>query len=247
MEWHREGARRAGAALCLGAAVTVGYQWANTRQFQAYGFWLPLSAALCLLGAALWCAPTCRPAWKPRKCRWRAASAVTLLLAVTAVPLAWSWYTNQCAAATPPSLGAYQGPGSSPRGADAKGRDVDRDLLAYLEAHTEGTRYLLAVSSAKVGDPYVLETGRPVLFMGGYAGDTPVATAEDLAALAASGELEYILLGDSGGGGGTQSALRAWVEANCTVVGNWRGVDDAGTPENGTGTLYDCSALAAAD
>lgn len=246
MERHREGARWAGAALCLGAAVTVAYQWINARQFQAYGFWLPLGAALCLVGAALWWAPAWVPAGKAGERRWRAAGAVALLLAVTAVPLAWAWYTNQRAATTPPSLGAYQGPGSASRGADSGGRDVDRDLLAYLEANTQDTRYLLAVSSAKVGDAYVLETGRPVLFMGGYAGDTPVATAEDLAALAAGGELKYILLSDGGGGEGTQSAIRDWVEANCTVVDDWNGANGAGTRGSSAGTLYDASALATA-
>ena len=94
------------------------------------------------------------------------------------------------------------------------------------------------MSSAQEGDAYALATGRPVLFMGGYAGNTPVVSAEDLAALAASGELRYILLGSGGG-----SSLRAWVTANCAVVRDWSG-GAGGRASEGT-VLYDCSVLAA--
>jgi len=109
---------------------------------------------------------------------------------------------------------------------------VDAELLTALEANTTETRYLMAVSSSMIGAPYVLATGRPVLYTGGFSGGDPVADADDLAALVADGELRYVLWNAMGGmtqmfgalpggamtmfGGGEE--ISTWLESACSAV-----------------------------
>jgi len=69
------------------------------------------------------------------------------------------------------------------------------DLLAYLQANTEGMRWMMAVQSSHQGAAYVLETGRGVMYMGGFSGQDPVVNAESLQAYVDAGELRYVLSG----------------------------------------------------
>ena len=57
---------------------------------------------------------------------------------------------------------------------------MDNGLLDFLRANTQGMKYLVAVESSQVGAPFVLATGRPVLYMGGFNGGDDVVSAEDL-------------------------------------------------------------------
>ncbi len=69
---------------------------------------------------------------------------------------------------------------------------VNQALLGYLESHTEGAKYLVAVPSSMQGADYVLATGRPVLYLGGFMGQDEVVTPDDLTRMVADGELRYI-------------------------------------------------------
>jgi len=73
------------------------------------------------------------------------------------------------------------------------------DLLAYLQANTEGMRWMMAVQSSHQGAVYVLETGRGVMYMGGFSGQDPVVNAESLQAYVDAGELRYVLSGGADG------------------------------------------------
>jgi 4-amino-4-deoxy-L-arabinose transferase-like glycosyltransferase len=46
------------------------------------------------------------------------------------------------------------------------------ETISYLQANTQGIKYLVAVSSSMMGAPLVLQTGRPVLYWAGSAGAT---------------------------------------------------------------------------
>jgi len=50
-----------------------------------------------------------------------------------------------------------------------QGAGIDEEMLTFLEENTEDVEYLLAVPSAQNGSTLVLQTGRPVLFMGGFS------------------------------------------------------------------------------
>jgi hypothetical protein len=117
---------------------------------------------------------------------------------------------------------------------------VDEDMLAYLEENTADVKYLLAVPSAQNGSTLVLQTGRPVLFMGGFSGGDEVVTAEDLAAMVAGGELRYVLYG--GGRGGKQD-ISNWLQTSCSAVTQFGQVTGA-VGRQGEGdqsmTLYEC-------
>jgi 4-amino-4-deoxy-L-arabinose transferase-like glycosyltransferase len=116
-------------------------------------------------------------------------------------------------------------------------------LLTYLQENTTDIKYLVAVNNAMTGAPYVLATGRPVLYMGGFSGSDNVVDADGLAELVANGELRYVLEGGGGGGGGN-SDISTWLEENCSVVDTSqyssgetsRGMGGMG----GGGTLYQC-------
>ncbi|HWT93931.1 MAG TPA: hypothetical protein VN238_13090, partial [Solirubrobacteraceae bacterium] len=116
---------------------------------------------------------------------------------------------------------------------------VSAELLAYLQAHQGDAKYLVAASGSQTTAPIILQTGEPVVTIGGFNGGDPAPTATQLAQMVEDGELSYVLLGDNSGGGpgggrdGTASALQTWVEEHGTAV---TGV------ETGGATLYRVSA-----
>jgi hypothetical protein len=91
-------------------------------------------------------------------------------------------------------------------------------LLDFLEARTQDTYYLMAVPSSMQGADYVLATGRPVLYLGGFMGQDQVVTTEELAQMVQQGELRYIYWNSSGQGSGNQSDISSWVTSTCTAV-----------------------------
>jgi len=154
-------------------------------------------------------------------------------------------------------LGGFRsGPGDIPDGAfDFPGgapgfgsRTVDQALVSYVQANTQGMRYMMAVSTAAQGEGYVLETGRGVLYMGGFDGRDRVVDVARLQKLVEAGELRFVLAGgtvgfpggssgfDGGAGGrsGSVSAsINSWLQSSCTVV--------SGIAAGGS-RLYDCAA-----
>jgi 4-amino-4-deoxy-L-arabinose transferase-like glycosyltransferase len=122
------------------------------------------------------------------------------------------------------------------------------DLLAYLQANTQDTEYMVAVPSSHDGSPLVLATGRPVLYMGGFGGADPVIDAAGLAELVANGDLRYVLFS---GGRNEKRDVAQWLQMSCTVVPEFSQGDDRpvqqqrqdggpGGPGNQATTLYQC-------
>ncbi|WP_066043454.1 ArnT family glycosyltransferase [Herbiconiux solani] len=120
---------------------------------------------------------------------------------------------------------------------------TDRTVLAYVEAHRDGARYLLATFGAQSAAGYITETdGDAVLPIGGFSGADPAPSFDAFTALVSSGELRYVLMSSTGGGfGGSGGAgagapgagagtsspvlstgdvaeIRDWVTSNCTPV-----------------------------
>lgn len=114
------------------------------------------------------------------------------------------------------------------------GLAVDRKLVAYLERHRGGARYLFATAEASSAAPYLVE-GLDVLPMGGFTAAAPAPTTDQLARLTAAGELRYVLTPPMSGIPGAAGLRYDWVAANCTPV------DPAAHGGGGGGTtLFDC-------
>jgi 4-amino-4-deoxy-L-arabinose transferase-like glycosyltransferase len=148
------------------------------------------------------------------------AGFACIVTALLLAPAIWSGLTVMNASANQ-SPGAYSqrsagrsGPGTAQSG-QAAGLQINQELLDYLEPRTREIDYLMAVPSSMQGADYVIATGRPVLYMGGFKGDDAVVSDADLAQLVAAGRLRYIYWGQ---GIGRQKGTSAWVTAHCTIV-----------------------------
>lgn len=244
-------------APALGAVIGMGvarlWQWAEVRQWQGLALaGVAALSTLALQGFLVWQMAATALIWPVlgggaalaglalmglgRAALQRRAGLAVVVLALAITPLAWSWMTTLQASPNVALPAAYSGQGN-PGGGGDRGRaggagpssSGNPALLAYLEANTADTRYLVAVPSAMQGAPYVLATGRPVLYLGGFSGSDAVVTAADVSALVAAGDLRYILVG--GNRGQANAEVTTWVTRTCAVVS---GVDVA------DGALYDC-------
>jgi 4-amino-4-deoxy-L-arabinose transferase-like glycosyltransferase len=144
----------------------------------------------------------------------RTFAKVTCLLALLAGPFVW--------AATPAVFGAT---GSDPvAGPELIHRQVpnpetmqDEKLTDFLLAHYIKGHFLVATLKAETASPFILDTGLPVLTMGGYSGSDPILTQANLQLLAQNGIIQYFLV--------SKTAMldknkyyAAWIQQHCRIV-----------------------------
>lgn len=266
--WRMRAARPAWATLLLlgAAGATLAFQAYAVAMYQSLAWWVALPVGLGVGGLALLL-------YSLRRDRQRLARlAFTLTLAaLLVVPGIWSGLTTAYATqALPQAYAGKSGAGmgmpgrfaqSSDRPQDGAmpgggmpggGQALNQSLLAYLQANTQDTTYLLVVPSSQVGAQYVLATGRPVLYAGGFNGSDTVIDGDGLARLVASGEVRYVLWGGGGGPGGPgagSSSITSYLQSACTVVSDASLGGTAGSAQSGPGagfggqsTLYQCGA-----
>jgi 4-amino-4-deoxy-L-arabinose transferase-like glycosyltransferase len=215
--------------LLAAAGGTLAFQLMTAQSFVRNIWWLPLTLAIFAIGALLLIAATIS-----RKLnRLALASFACIIAAILVTPGIWSALTNLNTSANQSLPSAYSGQSSGP--ANRGGLQVNQALLDYLELHTQNTYYLMAVPSSMQGADYVLATGRPVLYLGGFMGQDQVLTTDELAQMIQQGELRYIYWNSSGQGSGNQSDISSWVTSTCTAV---QGFDTAtrntGAPDGTT-------------
>ena len=110
-------------------------------------------------------------------------------------------------------------------------------LLDYLKVHRQGEQYLLVSQNSQLVAPIIIETGEPVVAIGGFMGGDPIFTANQFAQKVKEGQFRYMLLqdppanqgqgggngrgvGGNGGGfgfgrsGGQQTEIAKWVREN---------------------------------
>jgi 4-amino-4-deoxy-L-arabinose transferase-like glycosyltransferase len=134
---------------------------------------------------------------------------------------------------------------------------TDPRLVAFLEANSANTRFLVATPNAMSAAPIILETGKPVMALGGFMGSDPILTPDQLAKLVTSGNVRYFLVpvaqnGASGFGAwmGGQSALTRWVVDHGKPVPSAQWQSSSATQSTGTDRpdlsfqLYDCGTSA---
>ncbi|MET7777253.1 glycosyltransferase family 39 protein [Streptomyces mirabilis] len=97
------------------------------------------------------------------------------------------------------------------------GTQVSSAMITYLKKHQDGATWLLAVATDQTASSIILESGQPVISMGGWSGSDNAMTLAKLKSLVKSGKLHYIIV-SSDGGQGTNSEIATWVKAHGTAV-----------------------------
>jgi 4-amino-4-deoxy-L-arabinose transferase-like glycosyltransferase len=232
--WHSD-RRWVDVLLIVAAAVTIAFQIYTATQYGETSEWIYIPVILLLAATGLLLLPSLRR-----------AGYATILAAMLIIPLIWTALTVFDATPEvnlPTAFDGVQQTQSRPAPQLNERNKADEDLLAYLQANTQDTKYMVAVPSSHDGSPLVLATGRPVLYMGGFNGADPVIDADGLAELVADGDLRYVLFG---GGNGKQDVAQ-WLQTSCTVVPefsqeNARPGQGQQRPGNNQPTvLYQCS------
>ncbi|MED4227119.1 glycosyltransferase family 39 protein [Neobacillus cucumis] len=146
----------------------------------------------------------------------RAISIITMavgVLALVAAPTAW--------AMTPIEYGGsvtkpFAGPELKNQH-ESDGRASNPQLENYLKSNYLEGSYLVATLDAMSAAPFILDTGLPVMAMGGFMGNDPAITVEKLQKMVKDGEVRYFLL-QGRSFGNQQSAVLNWIKSNCIVV-----------------------------
>lgn len=165
-----------------------------------------------------------------------------------------------------PSAGPRNGVGSGiPQGGftnSGGGRSDVSGIAPYLISHNTGETYLVAVpSSMGGGASLIIETGKPVMALGGFGGNDQIVTIDQLPGLIGNHTVRYFLAqgtsgnrgtegargigGDAGTSGGMSglggnSAIWAWVKGHCSAV-QASDLGGSNTRQMRQGILYDCA------
>jgi 4-amino-4-deoxy-L-arabinose transferase-like glycosyltransferase len=86
-------------------------------------------------------------------------------------------------------------------------------LINFLESNKTTEKYLLVVSSSQSADSIIIQTGEPVMALGGFSNDN-ILTLDQFKEMVKNGEVRYVLSGGMGG----NSEIMNWVTENGTVV-----------------------------
>ena len=221
----------AGIVLAAASAITLGFQFFAMNQYGESLWWMLPAGILFMAGILLMVARS-----------GKRFAYTALLSAMLVIPMYWTVMT----VASNPNInlptaytGSSQQDGLRPAmQGNGTASNVNDKLLTYLEANTQDVEYLVAVPSSQNGTGFVLATGRPVLYMGGFGGQDEVVTAEDLSAMVANGELRYVMYGGDRGG---KTDITNWLSTSCSIVQEFSGTASSNQgPGNQTTTLYLC-------
>jgi 4-amino-4-deoxy-L-arabinose transferase-like glycosyltransferase len=242
--------------LFVVVAGTLGFQMMTAAPYIRSTAWLPYALVLLAVGAILWMA-----ARKPG--RVLQAGFICMIASILVAPGLWSVLTNAYPSENQSLPSVYSG--QTGAAADLRGLQVDQALLDYLEPRTSSDSYLLAVPSSMQGSDFVIATGRPVLYLGGFMGMDQVVTTDQLSQMVKAGKLRFIYWDahrSGNGAQGGQSDTSSWVSSHCTAVpgfdasahntGAPGGIGSTTASTNRTGgfsqdfgalqiSLYDCS------
>ncbi len=105
-------------------------------------------------------------------------------------------------------------------------------LIEFLRKNKTNEKYLLVVSSSNSASDIIINSGESVMALGGFSGNDSILSLDQFKALAASGEIRYVMAGGMGGSRG--SDIMTWVRENGTVVAESEWKDTAGTTSGGT-------------
>jgi len=94
----------------------------------------------------------------------------------------------------------------------------DPQLIRFLMAHRGTARFLVATLNAGQGAPIILATGAPVMNMGGFGGNDPIITTDQLAQFVRDGSVRYFFITPRQNLTQNNPSLLRWIEASCRIV-----------------------------
>jgi 4-amino-4-deoxy-L-arabinose transferase-like glycosyltransferase len=209
--------------------------------------------------------------------------AITVgVLALLIAPTVWSG-TTVLSNRSPQFGGAGPVPGNPFAGVPANVvRELERENAAarvrgqglsntklerYLQANQGNAQFILATQNAMTAAPLIIDTGKPVMALGGFSGADPILTQQQLVSLVQNGTVRFFLLpsissGNAssqrdgtngpgrGGFGGQNGTLTQWVNMRCSPVptSQWQAGTSSSTGVAGGGfgfaggqQLFDCA------
>jgi hypothetical protein len=220
-----------GYLVLCGVAVGCAF---NTKMLQAFIALPALALVYLLSGQGTWV----------RRIRHLLAAAVALavsglwwLLIVDLIPASSRPYVGSSRDGTVLNLAlGYNGAGRILGGTQGNSGPLPSRLVEYLIAHQGGATWLVAVSKSSFGAPLILQTGRPVMAIGGFSGRDNAMTVPKLQGYIKTGRLHYVLLDPNSMLRGTH-VIAPWVQRNCATV-NPVAYGSASSPAGQT--LYRC-------
>ena len=128
------------------------------------------------------------------------------------------------------------------------GGTVSSALVKFLLKHQGNSKYLVVTTSSMEAAPLIIDTGKPVMALGGFSGSDPILTTAQFAALVKAGTVRYVMLGGMGGGqggpGGGSSSISTWVTSSCKAVPTATYSSGSTTgASGGASDLYDCGGV----
>lgn len=89
-------------------------------------------------------------------------------------------------------------------------------LINFLKSNKTNEKYLLVVSSSQSADSIIIQTGEPVMALGGFSGSDKTITLDEFKEMVKNGEVRYVLSGGRGPGGNNE--IMNWVAQNGKLV-----------------------------
>lgn len=202
-----------GLLLALVSAGTLAYQYYSVAEYVTDYWWFSLAVTGFVISLGLLAWGTVRST-----SQFVMTGFAGIVFALLITPTVWSGLTTLDENFSTNLPHAYAGESQDQQATTNSERNVSTELIDYLEENTADMKYMMAVPSSSQGASYVLETGRGVLYMGGFNGGDPVVDIDDLAGLVADGDLRYILWSQSGGRGGGSQKISTWLSESCSLV-----------------------------
>ncbi|HVQ71647.1 MAG TPA: glycosyltransferase family 39 protein [Bradyrhizobium sp.] len=195
--------------LCMAPSEGVGSDWLSLTWLTSIGIAVICAAVLIVL-----------PQQSNKWAKLFAAASIGALLVAPILTAASVVLRRPNIAAPVANMTALLAPLDTERAALRTSRlDAARQkLTSYLIANRETAKFLVAVPNANVAAPLIIQTGLPVMAIGGYLGDDPILTPSDVEKLAADRQLRFVMLGGFTLAPAKQAAaldpIARWVRAN---------------------------------
>ena len=123
-----------------------------------------------------------------------AAAGLVALVGVLAGPFAYAVTTVEHPMTGSNIVAGPRPGGSRPTGSFGPADRADRRLVAFLEAHRGREPYLVAMFSALGSAPVIVDSGLPVVTMGGFVGEDPTPTLSQFRAMVLHHQVRYVLV-----------------------------------------------------